>query len=213
MKKKKVSRKKKEHFNFREEYTKCWDFLKASREFLYFIILVFFIFFVLGFFFTDLIDSLFRVVFNVSLSETILDYINQLILQTEGMGMEELIGFIFLNNLRSSFFALVFGILLGIFPVFAAVLNGFLLGFVADLSVRSQGIFVLWRILPHGIFELPAVFISLGLGLRLGFYFWRRRKNEKFKDLFIESIRIFLLIVFPLLVIAAIIEGILIAFF
>ena len=66
---------------------------------------------------------------------------------------------------------------------------------------------VLWRIFPHGIFELPAVFISLGLGLKLGTFIFQRNKLKAFAEFFWNSLRVFLFIVLPLLIIAAIIEG------
>ena len=35
----------------------------------------------------------------------------------------------------------------------------------------------LFRLLPHGIFELPAIFISLGLGLRFGMFIFQKEKE------------------------------------
>ena len=93
-----------------------------------------------------------------------------------------------------------------------AVINGYLLGFVASIAVNSNGIGSLWRILPYGIFELPAVFISLGLGLKFGTFLRQKNKGKYFKDYFWNCIRIFILIVIPLLIIAGIIEGTLIHF-
>ena len=65
----------------------------------------------------------------------------------------------------------------------------------------KEGIFILWRLLPHGIFEIPAILISTSLGIRLGTDFKNFKKNLK------SAIRVFLLIIVPLLVIAGIIEG------
>jgi len=208
----KKKRSKKKKFSFFGEYKKCWDFLKNSREYIYFAVLVFFIFVVIGFFFEDLINIFFKSIFNFDLKENILDYIAELLLATEGMGARELIGYIFLNNLQSSFLGIIFGIFFGIFPFVATIFNGYLLGFVAILSVKEQGILVLWRILPHGIFELPAIFISFALGFRLGIYVFREKEKYSFKELIFHSLRVFLLVIFPLLVVAAIIEGILIGF-
>lgn len=203
---------KKKGFNLKEEYKFAWKFLVDSREFIYIAILVFFIFAALGFFFEDLIDLFFRAVFSINLNDKIVLYLKDILEQTVGMNQTEITGFIFVNNLQSSFMGLVFGIAFGVFPLFALVLNGYLLGFVAMLSVKTQGIFVLWRILPHGVFELPAIFISLGLGLRLGLFLFRNEKKMNFKQCFFHSLKTFLIVVFPLLVIAAIIEGLLIAF-
>jgi len=65
----------------------------------------------------------------------------------------------------------------------------------------------LWKLFPHGIFELPAVFISLALGMKLGTFIFQKKKMNSFKDYLWNSFRIFIFVVIPLLVIAAFIEG------
>ena len=145
------------------------------------------------------------------LAKIILEFIEKLLEQTKDMSQGELIGFIFVNNLQSSFFGLLLGTILGIFPVFAAIINGYVLGFVGAMSIESEGVFILGRLLPHGIFELPAIFISLGLGLKLGSFIFQKEKKKFFKKYFWNSLRVFLFVVLPLLIIAAIIEGILIS--
>jgi len=200
--------KQKEVFSFKSEYLRCYSFLKDARNYLYFVILIFFIFVVIGFFYQDLVNLFFKNVLGQNLNEQILSYLKNLLIETEGMSNKELIGFIFLNNLQSSFLGVVFGIIFGIFPLITAIINGYVLGFVAILSVKEQGFTILWRILPHGIFELPAIFISMALGIKLGTYLFTAK--ESFKNLLINSLRVFLLVIFPLLLIAAIIEGTLI---
>jgi uncharacterized membrane protein SpoIIM required for sporulation len=73
------------------------------------------------------------------------------------------------NNMTSAFLGMILGILLAIFPIMFIITNGYLLGYVASKSVEAESIFILWRLLPHGIFEVPAILISLALGIRLGF--------------------------------------------
>ena len=203
----KMVKKKKKDFSLKEEYQEAFSFLSKSRDFVYATILLFFIFGVIGFFFEDIVNQLFNSLFGVKLSNTIFDYIQKILLETEGMNYGQLFGYIFFRNLQSSLFGILLGIIFGIFPLIAIIANGYLLGFVAFISVKANGIFVLWRILPHGIFELPAVFISIGLGLRLGFSMFSSKERASFKNYFVNSLRVFLLIVFPLLVIAAIIEA------
>ena len=106
---------KKNNFNLKEEYKKSWNYIKESRNFIYIIIGIFFVFALIGFFIPA----------SDVLKEQILKLIQGLIEEIQGMSQGELINFI-------------------------------------------EGILVLWRLLPHGIFELPAIFISLGLGLKLG---------------------------------------------
>jgi stage II sporulation protein M len=190
-------KKRKRGFNLREQYSLSWAYLKKSKNFIFIVIGIFVFFTFIGFF----------VPAPDFLSEQILEFIQELIEKTQNMSISELISFIFFNNLQSSFFGMILGVLFGIFPIFAAIANGYLLGFVGVIAVESEGFFTLFGLLPHGIFELPAIFISLGLGLKLGMFIFRKEKEESFRDFFWNSLRVFLFIVVPLLIIAAIIEG------
>lgn len=99
--------------------------------------------------------------------------LRDLIEQTRDLEGVGLIWFIFQNNTFSSLFALFLGIFFGFFPVINSLVNGALVGYVLHLAIEATGSFqVAWRLLPHGIFELPAIFISIGLGMRLGFSFF-----------------------------------------
>lgn len=215
------------------------------------------------------------------------EIVRQIMEQTQNMNAPELIFFILQNNLQTAFLSTLLGIFLAIFPIFNSFANGIILGYVGALVVSAAGISSLWRLVPHGIFELPAIFIALGLGIKLGqtfithyFTHFKKRKsmllspiiigifltilsfsispenlgllqqipktvalfvlsigniiyafcwfvlismtfNKKFrsevtpelKSRFYNSANAFLLVVTPLLIIAAFIEGILIAFF
>ena len=187
--------------NLTEQYKSCWKYIKESRDHVLAIISVFLLFFILGFVFP----------IPLAIKEAIEKMIREMIDNTEGLGLRQLIFFIFQNNLKSSFMALFLGAVLGVFPVFSSVINGYVLGFVGKKSVEIAGPSVLLRLLPHGVFELPAVFLSMALGVRLGMFIFSKNKKEEFLKRLTESARVFLFIVLPLLIIAAIIEGILIS--
>ena len=191
---------KKKKFSLKKEYQKSWDYLKDSKKFIWIVLGIFFAFTLIGLFIPapELI------------SDEIFKFVKEILLKTEGMSQSQLISFIFLNNLQSSFFVMIFGIFLGIFPVISTIANGYLLGFVANLAIQNGGIFSLWRIFPHGIFELPAVFISFAFGLRLWMSVINRKKYGDLNKTFISSLKTFILIIIPLLILAAIIEGTLI---
>jgi len=197
-------------FSLSGGYKKSFSYIKDSKDFIYSAILLFFIFGVIGLFFQDLVNLFFSSVLGIPLNEKIFDFIQKLWEQTQGKSHFDLISYIFLNNLQGSFIGLMLGIFLGIPTLIATVLNGYLLGFVAFFSIQESGVFVLWRLLPHGVFELPAIFISLGLGFRLGLFPFINKKSDSFFESVIESLRVFLFVILPLLVIAAIIEGTLI---
>jgi stage II sporulation protein M len=183
---------------FKKNYSLCWDYMKDFRWYTVGIIGVFVLFFLIGF-----ILPIFYV-------EEILEIIREISLSIEGKGVFELVVFIFLNNLGASFYSVFFGVFFGIVPLFSSVFNGYLIGFVSRGAVEIEGLFVLWRLFPHGIFELPAVFLSMAMGLKLGLGWFSKKGRKNFKKNFKESMRFFFFVVLPLLLIAGIIEGILV---
>ena len=115
------------------------------------------------------------------LSTFINPLLKDLIDQTTDLGTLELIMFIFFNNVSTSLIGLALGLFLGIFPIIVAVTNGVILGYVLERTAQIS-ILEFWRLLPHGIFELPAVFISLGMGLKLGIDSIRNYNSVHKKD-------------------------------
>ena len=183
-----------------KEYKRGFKYLSKSWKYILVSVVVFLIFLIIGIF----------VPAPESVSSQIFIYLEQLLSQTEGYCFGEMFLFIFFNNFKSSFFGLFAGVIFGIFSLFTSLINGYLLGFVSNFVSSQEGAGVLWRLVPHGIFELPAVFISLGLGLKLGSFFVRKKKIEFIKINLRESLGVFVMIVIPLLIVAAIIESALI---
>jgi len=180
-----------------ENYALSWKFLKESRWYVVFSVFVFALFFLIGF------------VFPVFFRQEIIELLKGLAELFVGKGLLETIILIFLNNLQASFLAIVLGIVFGIFPLIILIVNGYILGFVSREAANVKGLSVLWRLIPHGIFELPAVMFSVGLGIKIGTSVLSKKRETKTE--FREALRFFLFIVIPLLLIAAIIEGILIS--
>ena len=240
IKKKKVGKKENKNLIY-DNFKFSLKYLKKIKTYFWFSLFLFLGIAILGYFFPNFF------------TEEILRFITELIEKTQGMNAVELIGFIMANNIFSAFSGWIFGIFLGIFPLMILIVNGYVLGFVSSRAVESGGVLTLWRLFPHGIFEIPAIMISIGLGLRLGismmynciiFYYKKRISNSKIylliflsiiffpislpiyavltilkKELrekvyfnFSNSLRVFIFIIIPLLVIAAIIEGLLIYF-
>jgi stage II sporulation protein M len=145
------------------------------------------------------------------------DIIDELMIQFEetyGWIAEEspimIMLFIFANNTINSFIAMLLGTFFGIWPVIFILVNGYFIGVVVFSSVQEYGILVvLFALLPHGIIELPMIFISASIGLRLGVLAFQKIFNIKdirFKYELFSAIRFFVTVIVPLLFIAAIIE-------
>ena len=178
-------------------FLKTWNYIKDSKKFIYSAVGVFFAFVLIGFF----------VPAPAFVVEQITQLIEDILARTEGLSNLGLIRFILFNNVKSSFFGMVFGIFFGFFPVFVALMNGYVLGFVAEMSVSRAGAGSLFLLVPHGIFELPAIFLSLAMGIKLGTWIFKKDKKRFFREDVLRILIVFLLVVIPLLIIAAIIEG------
>ena len=173
------------------------SYLKESMIYFYIVVCLFLLSAIIGFMFPE----------NLVFFDELL---KELAEKTSGLGPGELTWFIFQNNVMSSFFGLVFGIFLGIFSLMGILINGLLLGYVYAKASAISGLGIIWMLIPHGIFELPAVFISLGLGIKFGMFIFAKDKKKEFFRRMNNSLKVFLTIVLPLLGVAAIIEGILI---
>lgn len=175
-------------------YAEVWKYLKESK--IYFLIagIIFLCAILIGY------------VFPVFFSEIILNFIKNIINQTQGFGFWQLFVFIIQNNVMSAFIGMLAGIFLGIFPALNAAMNGYVLGFVMNKTSEAAGSSILLRLLPHGIFEIPALIISLGLGIRLGMFLFAKNRGKDLKYNLENSLRVFLFVVIPLLIIAGFIE-------
>jgi len=193
-------KKKRGKFSLMKEYKECWNYIKESKKFIYGVIGVFVVFSLVGFFIPA----------PAIISESIMEFMQEILAQTEGLSQFQLINFIFFNNLKSSFFGMVLGVFFGVFPLIATLGNGYILGFVSALSVNESGIISLFNLVPHGIFEFPAIFLALGLGLKLGTFMFKKNKYDVLKKNLLQSLKVFLFVIVPLLIIAGVIEGCLI---
>ena len=198
IKTKKSEKRKQEDF-WQKNYSLSWHYILECKNYILFILLLFLFSFYIALFYQP-----------PEIVEIIRKFVEELLRKTQGLNTWQMIIFILDNNLKSSFFAMLLGIFLGIFPVATTFVNGYILGFIAEKAMKIEGSFILWRLFPHGIFELPAVVLALALGTKLGMFIFSKEKKKEFLRRLENSLRVFLFVILPLLIIAAIIEGILV---
>jgi len=197
MKRGKKIKNNKRRFSFKEEYRESWSYLKESQSFIWGSAVLFAVSIVLGYVLWG----------NLVFFDKVL---KELIEKMAGLSGIKLILSIFWNNLFASLMAIVLGVILGIFPIIFNAYNGLMAGYVIKRVSDVSGFSEVWRLLPHGLFEVPAILISFGLGVRLGWFFTAKDEGKELKRRIISSLRVFIFIIFILLVLAAIIEGALI---
>jgi stage II sporulation protein M len=137
---------------------------------------------------------------------------------------------IFGNNVIKCFAVTIGGLLVGLAPLAFTVANGIVVGIACGYTMGKSGLmFVLVGMLPHGVIEIPMVFLSAAIGLKLGadtlrlayrfitavigsfrgsevqWSFFLRRLDGIWKD-FREGVLIFVFWVAPLLFVAAFLE-------
>ncbi|MFA5869574.1 MAG: stage II sporulation protein M [Candidatus Bathyarchaeia archaeon] len=124
------------------------------------------------------------------------------------MGILELFGYVIANNAFKSLLFMVGGLLGGILPLFFVIFNGFFIGWVAFSLGSTMGLgFVVAGLVPHGIFEIPAIILAMSLGMKLGYALLNRLRGQG--DIWREArlaLGLFVNRVLPLLVLAAVIE-------
>lgn len=178
------------------------NLIYESRKWIYFTLMIFLLGFVWGVIISSTYSQLTRQIFG--------QYSSSLNLASKS-NLETSI-FIFNRNFSilatSTFGAFFFGV--SAFVVTFA--NGLILGSIVswpEIYKVINPLQLLLLLLPHGIFEYPALFLGLSFGLRLGLN-WIFAKNQRRLSVFLKNLKetmaIFVLVSL-LLVVAAFIEG------
>ena len=124
---------------------------------------------------------------------------------------------IFLNNVRACALTIGIGLIPFLFLAtvsmfFNSALLGMILAAASGISGESAIMLLVKYILPHGVFEIPAIILSGAIGMKLCAFLcrkiFRRAKGEKFFEHIKGCVGAFVIYVIPLLLIAAFIESI-----
>jgi stage II sporulation protein M len=116
---------------------------------------------------------------------------------------------IFANNAFKCLIVIVLGLAIGIAPIIFILANGLILGIVIGVTMKSAGLlYVLVGVVPHGVIELPMVFISAAIGLKLGADVLKSLMGREVNvvDKLVEGLMVFIVWIFPLLFLAAFVE-------
>lgn len=114
------------------------------------------------------------------------------------------------NNIAVSLAACATGMLAGLGPVFMMLFNGLMIGVVGSACFRAGMSVPLWSfVAPHGVLELPAIFIAGGAGLLLGraiVFPGLLPRRDAISEAGRDAVRLLMGVV-PVLVVAGLIEG------
>jgi len=124
---------------------------------------------------------------------------------------------ILVQNVMASILILVSGVFIGIVPILSIASNGFFLGVLYHQAAEGESYLkAALEVLPHGVFEIPALLVASSYGLWLGVMVVRRmrgRESTLLRFHIEHAFRRYFAVVFPLLIVAAAIETALIVYF
>jgi stage II sporulation protein M len=147
--------------------------------------------------------------------EAVLTQLRALFLPYRQLPSGALFLFILRHNVTASLATLLAGVFYGLVPIVSIAGNGVALGMVCRQALRSQGpATLLAKIVPHGVFELPALILAASYGLWLGLPALGGAEgsgNQRLGERVRVALRGYAMIVLPLLVVAAAIEAFLIS--
>ena len=128
-----------------------------------------------------------------------------------GLPKLQLAAAIFVNNTVKTLAVILLGTLLGVIPAFFLVVNGAALGVVWSLSSETRGVWVsVLSLLPHGMLELPAVFLGTAIGIMMGASIARKlfaTSTSKIGTEIAHALKFFCAVIVPLLFVAAFVEA------
>lgn len=118
-----------------------------------------------------------------------------------------------MKNLFTGFYLIALGCIPFLFiSAFFVVYNGSLIGIMlgsTTITNMTTGM-ILTYLIPHGLFLIPAMLISAACGIyfckRMIQHFMHIQYIESFYELFQEFVRIYLLIILPLMILSSIME-------
>jgi uncharacterized membrane protein SpoIIM required for sporulation len=95
----------------------------------------------------------------------------------------------------------------GLVPILTAMANGLLLGWIVVTALDASLVDAAMLLVPHGLFEWPAMMIAWGVGLWRGVGYRFHIAPGSYVQRWKRANQLFLFVVLPLLLAAAIIEG------
>lgn len=157
----------------------------------------------------------------VSNEELTTHFMGELMTMIEDIGVTaesthtEMFWVIFMNNIRAAAIMILLGLVPVIFlPAMSAIITIMSVSvLIAFMHIQGETVteMVVFGLIPHGVVELPAIFLAGAIGIHLSLSIFRKfftdRPDILLKEVFMRVGNSFVLLVFPMILVAALIEG------
>ncbi len=139
-----------------------------------------------------------------------IDTLEELAKSLATLPQSSILAIIFIKNVSAVLLSFALSPVLCLMPVIALIANGWLLGQVSAMIIEEQSLgYLLAGILPHGVFELPALMIGEAAAISFGITvilapFKKERRNQLASSLS-QNLK-YLAVALTLFLVAAVIE-------
>ncbi|MFZ2970359.1 MAG: stage II sporulation protein M [Minisyncoccia bacterium] len=143
-------------------------------------------------------------------TEELLNEMKEMFLPAKEYSQLKIFMFIFENNVTVLSMSLLFSIMAGISSLLVITANGIILGVFAVIILENLSAeYFMAGILPHGIFEIPALILTSAVGFRIGAASLSKlfAGRSGLLSEIANGFRFFILIIVPLIFIAALTEA------
>jgi stage II sporulation protein M len=175
-------------------YFESKNIIYDARKFIMFAFFMFCLGIILGYFY-------------LSDSQLIKDGVTELLESFHTTSYFIFVSKIFIHNVIIAYLSIRLGILLGLIPTISSLASGISVGWAFANFNNIHYIKLLLLLVPHGVFELPAMFLAWGIGFWHCKIFFIPNYDQTPKENVKRIHKLFIRLILPLLAIAAIIEG------
>jgi len=135
------------------------------------------------------------------------DMANKLVRDFQDVNGIQMFWSILYHNLLATYFTMCFVTLFGVIPLAICCCNGLMLGWVLATASQVTATGLAAMLVPHGIFEWPAMMLSWGIGLWRGLGYRFTAPSKGYYERWMAANKVFAGFMMPLLVLAALIES------
>lgn len=111
------------------------------------------------------------------------------------------------HNLLATYVTMCFVTLFGLIPLAICCVNGLMLGWVLATASQVTATGLMAMLIPHGLFEWPAMMLSWGIGIWRGIGYRFTDPSKGFYERWMAANKLFAGLMLPLLILAALIES------
>ena len=192
--------------NLKKYYKKSFEIIKENKKIIYFVGLIYLLSFIGGFLYYN---STYEGFSSDEVKTSYMEWYKSDVLKDNFF---DNFTTIFPHNIIASLFRIISGLLFAVFPIFNVIHGAILDSYVFVSEIKDKTFYLVingW--LPHSLIEIPAHILASSLGVMIFLSIFKsKNKILNIVQAYKDSLIVFVFIILPMMLVAAIIESIII---